>query len=151
MISRTATLYDLEVLLAGAEEFVQESGHGWTFDPIIAKHTIQSYLVNAVTDIIVIEEKGTVMGAAMVAVDRDYCLEAQGYVSKFYIKPLYRGTMAGRLLCEAITAWFRTHGCWSAFATATAAVGQDRQFLNLFAKFGWSPCGDTLSWEHGHG
>jgi GNAT superfamily N-acetyltransferase len=131
-----------------AEEFVAESGHGWTYDSIITEHTYRSYLGNAVTDIIIIEDKGKVCGAAMVAYDRDFCLEVQGYVSKFYIKPAHRGTMAGRMLCEAITAWFRTHSCWAAFATATAAVGQDKQFVNLFAKFRWSPCGDTLAWEH---
>ena len=151
MIPRTGADCDLDDLIAMAEEFVAESGHGWTYDPIITKQTYQVYLASPATDIIVVEDKGVVMGAAMVAAERDFCLETLGYVAKFYRRRAHRGTMAGRMLCEAITAWFRTHACWAAFVTATAGVGQDKQFINLFAKFGWTPCGDTMSWEHGHG
>lgn len=143
---RKATLQDKAAFLALAEQFVRESGYGWTFSLPIAAHTFHQILDSEEHEIFVAEEGDDIGAGIIVAHDRDYCLERLGYVVKFYVSPGFRGTTAGRELVVAADIWFIQHDVWAAFVTSTANIGaaQGRQFENLFAKFRFIPCGPTM-------
>jgi GNAT superfamily N-acetyltransferase len=145
VIVRPATEADLPGFLEGAKEFISESAYGWTYSEEIATHTFRVRLAHPDAAILVAWE-GEICGASIVLHDRDYCLERIGYVEKFYVRPKYRGTPCGRMLVEASLKWFEDSLCWAAFVTATANIGaaQDKQFANLFKKYGFVDCGPTL-------
>lgn len=150
---RNAVDRDAPALIEMAREFVAESGHGWEFDPLVTMSTFMTRIRFERSDVICVIENDEIAAAAMVAWDRDFVVETLGFIEKFYVLRRYRGTRAGRLLVEGCVDWFEAHHVRAAFTTATAALsrGQDRQFVNLFAKYGFEPCGDTLARLFDHG
>lgn len=153
MEMKTATVEDLPALVNMAREFVAESAHGWRFDPHIAMQTFNARIGYDQSDVLCVIERGELAAAAMVIWHRDFVVEPLGFVEKFFVLPAHRGTKASRLLVGACVAWFEDHGVKAAFCTATAnlSAAHDKQFINLFGKFGFKPCGDTVIREFDRG
>lgn len=140
-------------LLDIAREFIAEAQYGWTYSKEISEYTYRSRMASDETDVLVGVENGELVSCAVVAHDREFVEQRLGYVIKFYVRAKYRGTIAGRALALACHEWFREHLVWAAFVTATANIGaaQDRQFANLFKKFGFVECGPTMMKDFAHG
>lgn len=153
MKTRLATATDLPELLALAREFIAESNYGWTFHREIAESTFRRDIDHEQTDVLVVDADGQIAGCAIVAHDRDFVEQRLGFIVKFFIRQAHRGTAAGRLLAAGCVEWLKEKLCWAAFVTATANIGaaQDRQFANLFAKFGFVACGPTLMRDFARG
>jgi GNAT superfamily N-acetyltransferase len=85
-------------------------------------------------------------GIAIVFFHRDYCLERLGFIDRFYVRKPWRGTAAARGLAAHAVEWFQRKACRTVFVTATAhlSANRDRQFVNLFRKFGFAECGPTM-------
>lgn len=133
-------------LLPLIKQFMEESHWGWKYNEKRSVQTILNYTTCSETCIIVVtDENGSFAGFAMLAYDVDFSEEKVGYISKFYISPQFRKTLAGRTLAVACSCWFDSIGCVDSFATKTANIkGQDNMFMNLLGKYGWKPCGETL-------
>ena len=146
MKARRAGPDDIAGLAEVAAEFVAESGYGWTFSPEVTVHTLAVRIDLPEADILVIEDDGLIVAAAIVVHARDFCVQRVGYIEKFYVRRAWRGTIAARALAAECVEWFRAHHCWAAFVTATAnlSAAQDKQFTNLFSKFNFKPCGQAL-------
>lgn len=132
---------DIDGLLGLVREFISESQWGWKYSEEHAIETLYAYITNEDTDVLYVDGY---MGFALVTYDNDFCVEKIGYISKFYISKVSRGTEAGRKLTEACVAWFDYHGVAESFVTDTANI-KEKTFKNLMAKFGYRACGDTLS------
>ena len=141
---RVATPEDLPVLLALAETFVAESALGYRFDPASAERAFWLHMVEPSADVLLVDGDGGVAALAIVATDDHFTAEPIGYLVKFYVMPDARGTGVGRALIDACVRWFDERTCVDAWATATAGIGQDRAFVALLGKVGFSPVGPTL-------
>lgn len=146
MIIKFLDSHEAERLLPLIEGFMAESQWNWTYNKERSLQTIFNYTNSSETCIIVVtDEDGFFAGFAMLAYDVDFSDEKIGYISKFYISPKFRKTLAGRTLAISCAYWFDSIGCIDSFATKTASInGQDNAFMNLLGKYGWSPCGETL-------
>lgn len=144
MIVREATAADLPGLLEIAKEFIAETGYGWTYDEDAASRRFLLHIEYPEGAVIVAEESGELAGLAILAHDQDFMAQRLGYVVKFYVRAPYRGTIAARGMVVGAVEWFQHNLCWMAFATATANIGEDKLFANLFGKFGFKAIGPTL-------
>ena len=149
--AREAVANDLAQLVALARAFVAESDYGWTFSELLARHAFETRFADKRSAILVTDDAAGISGGVMVAHDREFHTQRIGYIEKLYVYPRARGTRAGRALIEAADLWFRDHLVWSAFATATAGVGQDQRFVNLLGKVGFRQIGPTLLRDYAHG
>lgn len=126
------------------EYFCNESAYGWTFNLKNAIEEMELYCLSDEAGVFIIKADDNIAGFAFAALDSSFHSEIIGYISKFFIMPNYRRTKAGRMLSEYIILWFDDMGCAHSFATSTANIGQDKLFVNLFAKKGYSKCGFSL-------
>ena len=143
-IARVATLDDMPALLELARIFVKESRLPYEFDREAANRAFWRYLRDGATEVVVAEVGDDLAGAAILAVDMDFTARPLGYLVKYYVLPDHRRTMASRRLLETCMAWFEKHACTDVWATATAGVGEDHQFVALLGKVGFEPVGPTL-------
>lgn len=93
-------------------------------------------------DILISYTNGKPAGFAIVYYDTMFTDEAGlGIVGKFYVHPEHRGSGIGRELCEDVCNWFDKIGAIDSYVTSTAGIGQNKQFENLFAKYGFEQVG----------
>lgn len=137
MICRVATINDLPQLVALGEIFCKESGWGWTYSEENATRTFYTSIIHPETDTLLIEEKGELLGAALVAVENDFQVETVGDIIEFYMSPKSRGTGASRELMQYMCDWFNGHKAVNVFVKSTANIGEGKAFENLFAKYGF--------------
>ncbi len=144
---------DLTALLDVAQRFIAESGWGWSYDEAASRAQFERYIESDSADVLGVFDGDDLAGVALVVAAQDFVAEPVCFVAKFYILPWARGTRAGRALADGIVTWARTEGVQAVFATATAAIGADKQFENLLAKQGFRPAGATmvLTMEDGRG
>lgn len=149
MIIRNAILEDIPQLVAFGARFNAESGYGWTYSPENAAATYALFIEHKQTTCLVIESKCELMAAAVLAVSAEFSVETIGFFQKFYCFPKARGTGASRMLVGACMDWFASRRAVSVFVTATGNIDgkRDRQFENLFAKFGFGNLGPTMAWS----
>lgn len=132
----SATLDDIPELLALAKQFLTESNWGWTFNEDNAIKSFYTNIVLPECDVLQIkDDKGEVLGCVMVSIENDFQDENVGDIQEFYIKPEARGTGAGRELLKAACDWFDDNKCVNVFVKATANIGKDAAFVNLFKKY----------------
>ena len=70
-----------------------------------------------------------------------------GVVSRFYIQPQYRGTLASRDLAQQCIEWFNSKRVSSSTVTSTN-IGNPKLLENLFKKYGYSITGTVLEKKH---
>lgn len=132
----SATLEDIPELLDLCRQFLEESNWGWTFNE---DNAIKSFYTNIVLpdcDILQIKnDDGELLGCVMVSIENDFQTENVGDIQEFYIRPEARGTGAGRELLKAACEWFDENKCVRVFVKATANIGKDAAFVNLFKKY----------------
>lgn len=126
------------------EEFIKESGYELTYSYKNSIDYITGLIMDESCGGIVIYLDNEVAGFATFGYDTEFHNERFGYLMKFYVRKQYRGTTVGRKLIEEITKWFDANNCIESFATSTAAIGEDQQYVNLLSKYGYSTCGRTL-------
>lgn len=145
---RAATLDDVLQLCKLAKEFVEESEWGWNYYEDACVQRFSATIKSERDDVFVADNCGELVGLSIVTWDRDFVEEAIGYFVKFYVGRKGRGTTAGRGLVAKSLEWFRDRGCTCVFVTSTAklSVEADKQFCNLFAKFGFKESGKCLSY-----
>lgn len=139
-------LWDARVsdFLKLAEAFISETQYPITYSE---KNSID-YLYRLILDpdsaVFVQYEQGEMSGLIICSREKEFQNEYFGYVSKMYVLPKFRGTRTGRALLEDACEWFDLMDCALSFATATAAIGQDKLYINLLSKFGYVPHGTVL-------
>lgn len=149
--ARPAEPADLPGVLDLAARFLAETRLGWRFDRERAWATLWAALERPDAAMLVVEmrlpalgqPKRSIVGAAIVGWESDWTVDRIGYVMKFYVAPAARGTPAARTLARAMVETLDAAGCRETWATATAAVGADQAFVNLFHKVGFAttaPC-----------
>lgn len=137
MNTRLATVDDLPMLLKMGEVFCKESGWGWTYSEENAIRTFYTAIIHPEMDILLTENDGKIYGGCIVAIENDFQVETVGDILEFYVSPESRGSGAGRELLKAVCEWFDGHGCVNIFVKATANIGFDQAFINLFSKYGF--------------
>lgn len=132
-------------VLSGIETFINETSYPITYNYSNAREYIWRIYNDSYSDIIVSYDKDNIFtGFAIVHTDNETHTEYFGYVAKFYVMPSARGTGAGRQLLKEVVDWFDQRNCVVSFATATAGIGQDQSFINLFQKYQYKNIGGTL-------
>lgn len=139
-------LWDTRVqdFLKLAEAFISETQYPITY----SERNSLDYLYDLINDpdsaIFVHYEGASMAGLIICSRSREFQNEYFGYVSKMYVLPEFRGTRTGRALLEDACEWFDLWDCKLSFATATAAIGQDKLYINLLGKYGYIPHGTVL-------
>lgn len=127
------------------QEFAQESNYGITFN---AEHTNRTIFQRLADEDSVIfyagDHRAGTGGFVSCCLDTSWHTEPFGYIEKFYVAKLSRGTPVGRGLMQAAVDWFDEKNCVASFLTDTAGIQTDKRLVNLAAKFGFIPCGTTL-------
>jgi GNAT superfamily N-acetyltransferase len=147
--------WDREVinkLLDLYEEFLAETQFPVTANRAKARDRF-FYAINDPDGVIIaaFDEDGSIMGGAVAYAVADWQDEVFGYVEKFFVSPRARGKGAGRMIADELSRWFDEKSAMFSFATSTANIGQNRQFENLMAKYGYRTLGPTLAREISHG
>lgn len=145
MIARKSTINDLPSLVELGKEFMSETNWGWTYSEENALKSYYTHIVHPDCDIIQVNDaEGNLLGAAMVSIENDFQVENVGDIVEFYISPKARGTGASRELMKAICEWFDEMKCVNVFVKATANIGNDKAFINLFGKYGFKVFSQVL-------
>ena len=126
-------------VLSVFREFSEETMYNVTYSEYNSTVYIANLLRGPSTDVLVVKDGDKIAGVSIVSYESDFIQE------RFYIRKQYRGTLAGRLLTQRTVEWFDSKECTASFVTATAEVGQDKQFSNLMGKFGYKPNGAVLT------
>jgi GNAT superfamily N-acetyltransferase len=135
----------LRGLLDGVEEFINESFYQIEFDRERSSMVLMAYAESPAGEVIYMaNDEGKPVAAVLVAAEADFMTEPFGYIVKFYVRPEARRSGVARELLGAATEWFKVQGTAANFATATAGIGKDKIFVNLFKKFGYTELGPTL-------
>lgn len=135
------TIFDL---LHGMQEFSKESTYNVWMGKNILEDIWKVFNDPMSAFFLVYTDDGLLAGWAFCQIDDLFMDQKFGYTNKFYILPEYRGTGAGRKLAQECTDWFDQEGATYSFTTATAGVGQNKQYINLMGKFGYEPTGTIL-------
>ena len=146
-IVREAYATDMDGLLNMGRRFTDEtSQYGATFSARQTKNTMSKFLLSPESTILVVQRGEAMLAGTMLAAQAQFTEELFGYVVKFFVAPGARGSGASRALLAASMEWFAEKRCRYVFATAAAAISpkQDREFENLFAKFGFASLGATM-------
>ena len=143
MSVRLATSADIPAVLAMAEVFVGESSYGMAFDQQRSAEYL-AMLIDRPDVLVLIDDD--VQSGVIASVCHDWCAQPCCYVEKLFLMPAARGTGVARSLVAAVVEFARQHDCSHVFSTATAGLGEqvEKLFTNLFRKFGFSGCGQTL-------
>lgn len=145
MIARKSTINDLPELVKLGQEFMDETRWGWTYSPDNALRSYYTHITHPECDIIQVnDENGVLLGAAMVSIENDFQVENVGDINEFYVSAKARGTGASRVLMQALCDWFDEMKCINVFVKATANVGNDQAFINLFNKYGFKVFSQVL-------
>ena len=143
---RQVTFRDgIDILERLVAEFISESRYPLTFSYENTSNTIMQRLADE-NSVMFIEgdyRQGT-GGFISCCLDTAWHKEPFGYIDKFYVAKLSRGTPVGRSLFQAATDWFDEKNCVASFLTDTAGIQTDKRLINLAAKFSYIPCGTTL-------
>lgn len=103
---------------------------------------------NAQSDIIVSYDNDILAGFALIHKDELFSLRPVGLLNKFYVRKSFRGTQHGRLLTKECVGWFDDNGIIDSFVTSTAGIGENKQFENLFRKYGFTIIGSCMRRTH---
>lgn len=144
MITRLADVNDLPLLLEMGRVFCKESGWGWTYSEENAIRSFYTSITHPEMDIILCLEGDKLYGAAIVSTENDFQVETVGDIAEFYVSPESRGSGAGRELLKACCDWFEERKCVNIFVKATANIGLDQAFINLFSKYGFKVFSSVL-------
>lgn len=129
-----------------AREFARESGYLVNYDPKkIYDRCYGSFFDPNAGIIIAKAEDGEIMGGAFLYAVADWHVEKFGYLEKFFVRSGFRREGVGRVLAKKCAEWFDERECVYSFATATANIGETRQFENLMSKYGYQSTGPTLA------
>lgn len=129
---------DLPKLVNIAKEFMAETNWGWTFSEENALKSYYTSIVHPECDIVLcLSDENELLGAAIVAIENDFQVENVGDILEFYISAKARGTGASRELMSSMCKWFDDRKCVRVFVKATANIGNDQAFINLFKKYGF--------------
>lgn len=144
MITRLATVDDLPMLIKMGEVFCKESGWGWTYSEENALKSFYTAIIHPEMDIVLCLKDDALYGACIVATENDFQVETVGDIAEFYVSPDSRGSGAGRELLKAVCEWFDEKKCVNIFVKATANIGFDQAFVNLFSKYGFKVFSSVL-------
>lgn len=145
MVTRIATVDDLPELIKLGEMFCKESGWGWTYSEENALRSFYTAMVHPEMEIIVsVNEDGNMVGVCMVSTENDFQVQTVGDIMEFYVSKDGRGTGVGRELLKYACDWFDERGCVNVFVKATANIGLDKAFINLFSKYGFKVFSSVL-------
>lgn len=137
-MTRKATINDLPRLIEIAEQFLNESNWDWTFNKENAVKTFYTSIMHPECDTIVSEKDGKIEGLCIVSYEQDFTDEKIGDIVEYYVTPEGRGTGLSRELLQGVCEWFDGYECKNVFVKATANIGKDAAFINLFNKFGFN-------------
>jgi GNAT superfamily N-acetyltransferase len=142
-IIRVATTADIPAILKAAEFFVSESSYGMEFDAQNATEYLE-LILNHDDAVVFISDDARAILIATIATD--WCKKPVCYVEKLYISPEHRGTGVSRVLVSALLNFAKLRECSHVFCTATAGMGDrvSKLFENLFAKSGFTACGQVI-------
>lgn len=136
--------YRVTELLGLIEQFLLETQYPITYSASGSTEYIWRIINDPLSAIFLHYQDDKIAGAIIVHADKEFQNEEFGYISKMYVLPEYRGTRTGRALLDEACRWFDQKNCILSFATATAAVGQDKLYTNLLGKFGFVSQGMVL-------
>lgn len=136
--------YRISEVLGIAEIFINESQYGITYSHSGSTEYLWRLINDPNTGVFVHYEGDALAGVIIVHCDKEFQNECFGYINKMYVHPSYRGTRTGRALLDEATKWLDQKQCVLSFATATAAIGQDKLYINLVGKFGFQLHGMVL-------
>lgn len=141
---RPATQDDIPELMAIARLYVQESKWGYTFHSGRSLDMLEGSISDPYSALVVGEIDGAIGGAYLASIGYEWTVEPICYLTKFYVGPWARGTPLARLLVKNLCAWSDSAGALDLFATASARIGADQQFINLLKKHGFADAGTVM-------
>lgn len=128
--------------------YITEAGvaQGLTFDFHTALHTLTTACTSEYADCFVIKDNLQIAGVIIVWYNSSCFVGYEGGVSVFYVRPEYRGTKTGRMLVEAVVKAKRDRGVNIIYCGCHSDMGNtnNQMFVNLFAKYGFTPNGTNL-------
>lgn len=139
-------LWDARVnqLLELVQAFIAETQYPVTYSEQDSIDSIYALVNDQNSAVFVQYEQDEMAGFMICSRAKEFHNEYFGYISKMYVLPKFRGTRIGRALLEDACEWFDLTECVLSFGTATAAIGQDKLYINLLGKFGYVPHGTVL-------
>lgn len=149
---RPATERDRLAFYDLAKAYIAESGQGREY----CEHRTQDALIHALSDpfsmLLVVQaevedgEPVYLAGGVLAQLDHAFTTKPVCIVPLLYVREEYRGTPMARALMEAVCSWADAAGCTHTFASANADVGEleTQMFVNLCAKFGFTPAGSPV-------
>lgn len=133
---------DIPAICLVFKAFVQEVGWNLTFNQINSKNTLENYIDDSNSDVI-IAFNDKLVGVALVSSCAEFSNEPDGYISKFYVIKESRGTDVARNLLKKSIEWFQERAIKTIFASDTALINPGL-FNNLLKKKGFRPIGDVM-------
>ncbi len=146
MITKIAqNTHDIAATLPLIQEYILESAFKLTYNEANSILSLANCITSPTTALILVLDENIVIGAAILAIEADFCFEKQGYLSKFYISKIFRGTNAARVLLSACNSWLVANQCKYSFASGTALIASEgKMFDNLLKKYGYEDIGSVL-------
>lgn len=118
--------------------FINESDYPIKYSDTNTTETLWLMFNDFDTGLLVDYTEDTFNGFSIVSKTNEFHEEYFGYLNKFYVLPNRRNTRAAfKLIAEAVK-WFDDNECVVSFATATAGIGNDKAFIKLLTKFGYT-------------
>ena len=119
-------------------EFLDESGWNLTFQKEYAEHTYKFYTDDIASDFVVIrDDEGKVMAAAILSLDYFAHIEPFGYIVKFYVRKGERNGKVAIKLIELCNRWFDDRKTVACFVSPLAKIGTPEAAIRLLGKMGY--------------
>tara|TARA_R100001594_G_C4021849_1_gene259349 strand:+ start:561 stop:1031 length:471 start_codon:yes stop_codon:yes gene_type:complete len=147
LVVRNIENTELDLAVDICEAGVEETRLGVEFDRENARNWIWSYMQSAVTDVLVADVDGELVGGVMLAESHEMFTRPMCYMAKFWVLPAGRRTRAARELMRSTVAWANSRDCSHIYVTATADLDEREQrlFINLMKRTGFQEKGPVLS------
>jgi N-acetylglutamate synthase-like GNAT family acetyltransferase len=145
MITRYATIDDINEINKIGRMFCEESEWGWEYNEKNAMNSYAKAILHPEMEIICVFDNEKVAGIAIVSTENDFTTKTIGDIIEFYVSPDYRRSYVSSDLLSAVCAWFDARNCVHVFVKSTGNVeGQGKAFENLFKKFSFNVFSSVL-------
>lgn len=144
---RDALPEDLDQLSNMARRFVEESTLPYTFDMDLTRELLWAAIHSEESILIVDVQEDVICAAVMGYVSRDFCIEYDAYITKFYVEKEFRGIIDTKGLIRAFEE--RVGEASMIYTSASSGISEriENLFVTLFKNSGYHVLGRIMAKE----